>query len=263
MRDPRDLYGLPLDGFVAERAALAKAFRAEGDQERAAEVAKLRKPSVAAWAVNQLVRTQREDIAELFESGDQLQRVQSELLAGRSEGDALREAAERERAAVKLLTARARGLLTSEGHELSAAILERVGETLHAAALDRDARAQIADGCLERELRHVGIGGLAEPSGARARRPVRARAEGPTSTRGRQAQRERDEGVKAARKAAADARRAAERAEGELRTAQQRRDRAADALDQAEQGLAAARRRAEQAATARERAERALADATR
>jgi hypothetical protein len=263
MTDPRHLYGLPIDSFVAERDALAKAIRAEGDRARAAEVAKLRKPSVAAWAVNQLVRTQRREVAELFEAGDQLQRAQSDLLAGRAEGQALREAAERERVAVEQLTATGRGLLSSQGHELSAAMLERVGETLHAAALDPDARAQVADGCLERELRHVGIGGPAPRRGVAERRSAKASAERRTSTRRQEAQREQDARFKAVRKAAEDARRAAKRAERELRAAQQRRDRAADALDQAEVELADARRRAEQATLDCKRAERALADATR
>ena len=57
--EPDDLYGLPLDRFVAERGALAKALRADGRRDEASRVAALRKPSVAAWAVNQLARTQR------------------------------------------------------------------------------------------------------------------------------------------------------------------------------------------------------------
>jgi len=76
----------------------------------------------------------------------------------RGDADALRTAADRERAAVDHLTATARGLLTSQGQELSAAAIERVRETLHAAALDQDARQQVSDGCLEHELRHVGMG---------------------------------------------------------------------------------------------------------
>ncbi len=67
-----ELYGLPLERFVPERAALVKALRAEGRREDAAQVAKLRKPSVAAWAVNQLVRTQGRAAAELFAAGDAL-----------------------------------------------------------------------------------------------------------------------------------------------------------------------------------------------
>src|SRR5947209_12895465 len=156
--DAHELYGLPLERFVPERSALAKALRAEGRRTEAAEVAKLPKPSRAAWAVNQLVRTQRRAVTALFEAGDALQRAQAEVIGGRGDARALREAAERERAAVKRLSDAARGLLTDEGHGLTPATLDRVSETLHAAALDDDARKQVEHACLERELRHIGLG---------------------------------------------------------------------------------------------------------
>jgi hypothetical protein len=98
-----DLYGLPLDRFVAERDALARALRADGRREEAAEVGALRKPSVVAWAVNQLVRTQGRALAELFDAGDALREAQEDILAGRGDGQGLRAAAERERAAVDAL----------------------------------------------------------------------------------------------------------------------------------------------------------------
>ncbi|MEA2287422.1 MAG: hypothetical protein QOJ21_3465, partial [Solirubrobacteraceae bacterium] len=56
--DSDELYGLPLDAFVPERDALAKELRSDGRREEAAEVKALRKPSVAAWGVNQAVRSQ-------------------------------------------------------------------------------------------------------------------------------------------------------------------------------------------------------------
>ena len=112
--EPDDLYGLPLDRFVSERAGLAKALRAGGDREQAARVAKLRKPSVAAWAVNQLVRTQRDAVRELFDAGDRLQRAQDEVLSGKGDVDAFRAAADEQRAALHRLSDIARGLLTSE-----------------------------------------------------------------------------------------------------------------------------------------------------
>lgn len=71
--EPHDLYGLPLERFVAERAALTKALRRAGSREQATEVASLRKPSVAAWAVNQLVRAHGREIAALFAAGDGLE----------------------------------------------------------------------------------------------------------------------------------------------------------------------------------------------
>ena len=268
--DSRSLYGLPLERFVAERAALQKELRASGDRERAAQVSKLRKPSVAAWAVNQLVRTQRRAVAELFDAGHQLQRAQSELLEGRGDGHSLREAAERERVALERLSDVARGLLTAQGHGLSAAMLERVRDTLHAAALDEEARAQVADGCLEHDLRHVGIGDgqaprfLTEPPSKRPSAAARTPPARRHGARGRpsdtEVERERAERLKTARKAAAEARRAAERTARDLRAAQARRDRAAEALDAAEAALAAARERAEQAALGLARTQKALTE---
>ena len=158
MTDANDLYGLPLERFVPERGAQAKSLRAEGDREQAASVAGRRKPSVAAWAVNQLVRTQDRAIASLFQAGDVLLHTQAELLAGRGDARALREAAERERAAVDELVKTSRGLLSTKGYELTQATLDRVIATLHAAALSEDAREKVRAGCLERELRYVGFG---------------------------------------------------------------------------------------------------------
>jgi ribosomal protein S18 acetylase RimI-like enzyme len=156
--EPRDLYGLPLDRFVPERTALAKKLRRAGQPEQAAEVAAMRKPSVAAWAVNQLLRTQGRAVTDLLGAGDDLQRAQSQLLAGRGDPAALRQAVVHERDAVNGLVEKARGLLTSQGHELTSTTLERVAETLHAAALDQEARARVSEGSLGRELRHVGLG---------------------------------------------------------------------------------------------------------
>src|SRR5688500_1165037 len=115
--DQDDLYGLPLDRFVAERGALAKALRADGRRDEAARVAALRKPSVAAWAVNQLARTQRRAMRELLAAGDELRDAQEALLAGKGDARALRAAGERERAAVDQLVDAALGLLTSTGQE--------------------------------------------------------------------------------------------------------------------------------------------------
>ena len=253
--DPRDLYGLPLERFTPERNALAKQLRADGRRDEAARVAAMRKPSVGAWAVNQLVRTQRRAVKQLFTTGDALKRAQSELLAGRGDADKLLEAAKRERAAVDWLVETARGLLSSEGRELSQATLDRVAGTLHAAALDDEARGEVEDGCLHQELRHVGLG----EGGVVAASPTRTgRAAKKAPERDPAAERERKERLQAARKAEADARRAAERAHRELEDAQQRRDRAAQSLDEAEARVRAARERVEETARMHETARREL-----
>ena len=75
LTEPADLYGLPIERFTEERNTLARELRREARRDEAAFVSKLRKPSLAAWAVNQLVRSQRSEISALYESGDALQRA--------------------------------------------------------------------------------------------------------------------------------------------------------------------------------------------
>jgi hypothetical protein len=277
--DLDDLYGLPLDQFTPERNALAKELRNAGERDRATEVAALRKPSVAAWAVNQLVRTQKRAVGELFEAGDALRAAHDAVLAGRGDGSSLRAAVERERLAVETLTKTARGLLTSDGHELSATIIDRVSDTLHAAALEDDARAQVRDGRLERELRHVGLGvagGLAAPAGAsapagRSRRAPRQAPEAtkkPTAERAdteravRERAQARAEARAAARVAEREARRRLERAERGAKLALERRDRAAHALEEAETELGDAQDELRDAQDQLREAERAARDTT-
>ncbi len=278
-----DLYGLALDEFVSERAALAKALRADKRRDEAAEVAALRKPSIAAWAVNQLVRTQHDAVQALFHAGDGLRGAQEDLLAGRGDGRKLRAAGACEREAVDRLVEAARGLLTSAGHELSAAVVQRVDDTLHAAALDEEAREQIRGGCLERELRHVGLGlGFGEslaatPEPRAAKRaavspdsetadgtrggrskptPSEAGVDGPLGGSKRKRGKAADANPSAAERRAERERAAAERAEAAR--AERERTAARQALRAVE---AAARRRADAAARALEKAERQRDDA--
>jgi len=245
---PRDLYGLPLEKFTEQRNSLAQELRRQGERGQAATVSKLRKPSVAAWAVNQLVRTQQREIDALFSAGDALRQAQSDVLARRGDAASLRRRMEAERNAVQELIERARGLLNSEGHELTPARLEQVSDTLHAAALDPDARQAVKDGCLERELRHVGLGGLDAASAAP--RP------------GRQTRRRSDDGKQraAARQAEAAARRRLEVAGRQLRDAAQRRDRVASELSDAERAVTAGQELLATAEEEHRRAREALTD---
>jgi hypothetical protein len=265
--DVDDLYGLPLDRFVPERAAQVRALRAAGERKQAATVAALRKPSVAAWAVNQLVRTQRRELQALLDAGDALRSVQADVLAKRAAAHDLRSAAGQERTAVDGLVSTARGLLSSTGQELSATTLGRVADTLHAAALDDEAREQVMEGRLVRELRHVGLGGafgLAPPTRSA---PARFRTSGATadreSARARRAaeaaeRREQERAHKEARANERDAAREVERAERSLRAAQERRDRAAEALAQADEALADAQAGREAARAAHRQARQQL-----
>jgi hypothetical protein len=294
VESPHDLYGLPLERFIPERAALVKALRGEKRRDEAGEIAALRKPSVAAWAVNQLVRTQAQQVQALFQAGDDLVQAQADAAAGNPAGDALRDATRRQRDAVGELLQAAEGLLRSDGHPLSQTTLERVGETLRAAAIDEEARRQVDSGCLAHELRFVGlgVGGLtaAPPTAPPKRKEPPAERKRPRKTGGAQRdadaaaqardaeaaaqeaeeaaaaaraaedERRRKAALRAARQAESDARRVATRAQKELAAAQGRREEAAASLKEAERLLAAAEQRAEQATAELRNAEQAVSE---
>jgi hypothetical protein len=296
--DAEDLYGLPLDQFVAQRGAMAKALRADGKREEAKTVSALRKPSVAAWAVNQLVRTQAKAFDRLLAAGDELVEVQAGVLAGDRDPTELREAVASQRAAVEQLLEAAGGLLSSEGHDLSPAVLDRVADTLRAAALDPEAREQVQRAQLERELRHVGLGAgglVSAPAESQARprpksrtkstpaskpkrtepKPAEAKSAEPKPAEAKrakpkpavasasradakQAARDHQEARRNARHAEADSRRAAERAHRALEVAQEWRDKAAEALAEADRAVAEAELTAQRTADAHREAQQAF-----
>ena len=60
-----ELYGLPPGEFTEARDALVKRLRADKERDLANQVKGLRRPTVAAWALNQLVRNRRKDVGAL------------------------------------------------------------------------------------------------------------------------------------------------------------------------------------------------------
>ncbi|HTU30071.1 MAG TPA: hypothetical protein VMF07_11870 [Solirubrobacteraceae bacterium] len=244
--DEHELYGVPREEFIPERNALAKALRVDGRREEAAGVAALRKPSVAAWTVNRLIRDEPDRFARLIEAGDALRAAQDRMLSGAGTTDELRRALSGERAAVEaLLTAAAR-------HGMSGAVSDRVAGTLHAAALDTAARDQVSRGELVEELQHVGFGDAPPVSREDIKRATR-REQAEQAEQGRRA-----EERKRARHVEREARRCLEAAEKALESAEQRLARARAALREAEDSLDTAQAEAQAASVAHDRARRAL-----
>ena len=138
-----ELYGLPDDEFTAARDALAKRLRGEKRREDADSVKGLRKPSVAAGAINRAVREHGAD--DLLAAGEALRSAHEALLEGSGDAATVREATERERAVVREFARLALG----DG--ASAATEEKVRSTLHAATVDEDVRALLEAGRLERD----------------------------------------------------------------------------------------------------------------
>jgi len=254
-----ELYGLPPREFTHARDARAKEVRGEGNREAADAIKELRKPTVAAWALNQLARRRPKDVERLVKAGKALRAAQEELVAG---GDraAFQEAANGERELVADLSAAATAI-TSEAGERGAGLQEKVAGTLHAAALDDGIARELRAGRLVRE--REAIGGFGGPTTA-------APARGGAGSRSSAAS---GRGAKAARSLTRD-RDAAKRAEQRQRESAEQRQRVSAAmtderharreLEAARRALKNAQQRADAAAAhAAEAAERARATAER
>ncbi len=145
-----ELYGLDPNDFVAARNDLVKRLKKAGDKALAAEVAKLKRPTPAAWAVNQLARRHRDDLEELVRLGEALRDAQDRALAGDDPGD-MRQAGRARRDAVARLAERADRLLVERGGAPGAHAGD-VTATLEAASLDAEAGAAVLAGRLATEL---------------------------------------------------------------------------------------------------------------
>lgn len=254
-----DLYALPPGDFTRARDERAKALRKEGRREEADAVKALRKPSVAAWAVNQLARRRAKAVERLLAAGEELRAAQEELLGG---GDrrAFQSAAARERDEVAKLVGEAVELVAEAGERATPALREKIAETLHAAALDEETAGELRAGRLVREREAIGgFGGIAE--GAKSTQaPRKGKREAPKKasddeakrvaaarTDERHARRE----LEAADKAAAHAETRAEAAKAHAEEANARAKTTVERLKEARRERAAAKK-------AHARAERTL-----
>ncbi|MBJ7521609.1 MAG: hypothetical protein JHC84_18055 [Solirubrobacteraceae bacterium] len=228
-----DPYAAELDAFVAQRKTLVAELRAAGDRAGAKTAAALRKPSVAAWAINQLVHRHGE-LVSAFRAAAAEARGAQVALAGGGDRDAWRAAM----ASVR----EAQGDLMDAVAELGVSTAARDGAeaTLAAAAADEEVEADALSGRLVREVEPGGFGALLA-----ADIPIVARPEQAEEP-------EEDDSAQAHAVAAAAAAAARERAEA-LEAARAR-------LAAAEEALAVAERRRDEAAAAVKDARREVAD---
>jgi peptide subunit release factor 1 (eRF1) len=128
------LYRAPLGDFVAERKRLAAEAKAAGHAEQSSQIGKLGRPSVSAWATNQLWWQQREAFEALIEAASRVKR-----------GD--REAGKQHRELLAQLRDQAAEILKGAGNAASETTLRRVATTLSALAAS-GGFAPDADGAL-------------------------------------------------------------------------------------------------------------------
>jgi hypothetical protein len=220
------LYALPLEEFTKARNDLAARLKKAHQTEAADLVRALKKPSVVAAAANRLAREEPHQVVALLNAGEQLRDAQQRALSGDAKAEEVGEAAAAERDALRALLASARRLL---GERSSPALLDRLGQTLRAAAVDDGGRALLERGRLTEELSAVGFGPL------EAVKPARRRSSDEVA----RAARERVSSLRAeARALSSDARAAAEAAEQAHRAAELLAEEAEEKRSEAERAAA-------------------------
>ncbi|MEH0841797.1 hypothetical protein V6U81_05295 [Micromonospora sp. CPCC 205711] len=235
----RELYRTPPDRFVAARdAAVAEARRA-GDAAGARQIARLKRPTVAAWLVNLLALDRPELVADLAPLAEALRAAQRDL-----KGAKLRELSAQRRAVVAALVAEVRRIAaaTPDAPGAGKLPLGEVESTLNAALADPEVAEQVRSGQLLRAAHYAGFGEVPRPQLRLVTGGEQELRRAPDREAERAARRARDErtAARAARAERANRRRALERERSAARTDQERAESERDGAAQAEQDGAAA-----------------------
>jgi hypothetical protein len=222
VRETVKLYGLPLNEFTAARNARAKKLKHE-DPELAAAVAALPKPSVAAAALNELVREDPSEVRALIQSGKRLRQAQEAAVAGKKGAD-LHAAIQEHRAAIDRVQRDLRR------RKLSGPTLEKATQTLRVTSVDPDLQPLLERGILNQDLAAAGFG--LDPSLV----PARPRTEAKPARKEKPKTPKPDPKLRARLKTA----------EAELADAEKRAAQALRALEQAKEEVEQARQAVEE-----------------
>jgi len=144
-----ELYALPLGDFTPVRDARAKELKGT---DLAAPVKALKKPSLAAWVVNLLVRRDAAQATQVLDLGAALR----EAAAG-MEGTELRSLTRQRRQLTAAVTTGARSLAAAEGVRVTQAVADQVEATLTAAMLDARCAEAVRSGLLVAALSSTGV----------------------------------------------------------------------------------------------------------
>ena len=144
-----ELYALAPAEFTPARDARAKQLRGT---DEAAPVRKLRKPSTAAWVVNQLVRSEAEQVEQVLGLGAALREAQESM-----DGEELRALTKQRRQLTAAVTTRARAVARERGTRVTEAVAGQVEATLTAAMLDPECARAVRSGLLVAPLAATGV----------------------------------------------------------------------------------------------------------
>ncbi|KAA1428964.1 hypothetical protein [Nocardioides antri] len=155
-----ELYALPPGEFTAARDAKAKELKGT---DLAAPVKALKKPGIAAWVVNLLVRRETGQVDQLLNVGAALREAQAAMSAGE-----LRTLTKQRRQVTAAVTQQARHLAAEAGHKVTQSVADQVEATLTAAMADAECGQAVRSGLLVAPLQSNGVDPVGEAALAAA-----------------------------------------------------------------------------------------------
>ena len=166
-----ELYGLHPDEFLGARRTLAAQAKADKETGLAKAIDSIRKPTAAAWAINQLVRARPADVERLVDLAAGLHEAQEKM-----DGAALKTLSRERTKLVDELVRSTTEVAKAAGGAMSTPVANQVRETFVAALATTAAAEAVGSGQLTRALSYAGFGDVdlseATAAPAPARRPA-------------------------------------------------------------------------------------------
>ncbi|WP_309650042.1 hypothetical protein [Nocardioides sp.] len=144
-----ELYALTLAEFTPARDARAKELKGS---DLGKDVKMLKKPSLAAWVVNLLVRRDPDQVDQVLTVGAALRGA-----AAAMSGEQLRALTRQRRQVTAAVTQQARSLATEAGVKVTQAVADQVEATLTAAMLDERCSQAVRSGLLVTAITTTGV----------------------------------------------------------------------------------------------------------
>ncbi len=150
----QQIYAAPLADFTTTRDRVSNELK-DSDPGAAARIKKVRKPTVAIWAANQLASREPDHLEALISAG-------AAIREATESGDVTRiqKSNKARRENVKRLVAAAKEVLEEAGLGASVSTLERISNTLYVGAVEIEASEKLALGVLDQELNASSLDGL-------------------------------------------------------------------------------------------------------
>ncbi len=166
-----ELYGLVPEEFMDARKRLGLGAKSGGDAGLAKAIDSVRKPTAAAWALNQMVRRRPDELERLLALAASLQDASE-----RMDGAAMRDLGRERTRLIDELVRATSDVASEAGGALSMPVADQVRQTFVAALASPPAAEAVASGRLTRALTYAGFGDvdLSEATAAPspARRPA-------------------------------------------------------------------------------------------